>query len=703
LSNTKHNNTTTHTMPPSPLRALLWKEWRQQRGIFLGMAWVGPVMIWASRWSKDFDLALVLGGFFASYGLILLLGTNAFNLESDQRTSRFIMAQPIGRRRLFMAKGMVAILLTLIAQTGVIALMLWQYNGDNYSIFMTMFAGSIMVLFVPALVTQWTTSSIACAFASLCASLPLACSMVFGAGWFSQWESVCLGGIFNGPMAATISVCLCGLIPIMVFIFCTWRPSRKGSMWWGMSKTISIVFLTMLTTTLPLAAEWFWNAKVMTPSDWAKVPRCSMYPVQASEDGNHLLLEVTDGRRIAGSGMLRGICVDTRTGEAVWATKGSMSATWAREIPRHNMALVSESDLSPAVAFMADILRGPLKNITIPSLQALLPQRDWLSRIIPMTIPGKAIHLPEVSQEWGWSYTQLGWWDKDELALKTDKGILFLNVRSDGLRICRTPESVVSRLDVESGSVVQRSGLLALADVQTPDGTELRFLRYHPNLDIAEVLDTELDEWVKSHIPQYGKSKYTQEHRWTSFEISRDRKWAYVSYIPIDNRSSKISTSPHHSLLISLATGELLHLKTRGPEPRNGLIGQGWRVARWPFMARGPLCVNGNKLAVFDLKTRRLEILAQVTESKHIYPLSISPSGRRAIISGRNDTERTWHVWDSKTRKLYPITSNDAYEGYPRHWIDDERILIIIQHKGRGLHIANWDGTGLRPLIKTTD
>ena len=95
---------------PSPLRALIWKEWRQQRWVFLVAALLPVAMTLMVRWLADGDLAVILGGL--TLGLsALLLGANAFAGEEEDRSAEFQRAMPVSRGGVFWVKAGVCLAL----------------------------------------------------------------------------------------------------------------------------------------------------------------------------------------------------------------------------------------------------------------------------------------------------------------------------------------------------------------------------------------------------------------------------------------------------------------------------------------------------------------------------------------------------------------------------------------------------------------
>jgi ABC-type transport system involved in multi-copper enzyme maturation permease subunit len=112
----------------SPFRALVWKEWRQQRWIFLslaGMAYAllvsAVIVVWPDRYKVIFENArndgagaLAFCAAFLGICSVVLLSANAFSGERDDSTDLFLETIPCSRSKLFQVKLSFVLLLVLL-------------------------------------------------------------------------------------------------------------------------------------------------------------------------------------------------------------------------------------------------------------------------------------------------------------------------------------------------------------------------------------------------------------------------------------------------------------------------------------------------------------------------------------------------------------------------------------------------------------
>ena len=106
----------------SPVRALLWKEWRQQRWVFLSLVIIPPLAFLSLLVISHF-IASVAGLFFFC-AIPVVLGASAFCGEEDDQTSRFLNTVPVSWATEFWVKAFTVFVLNCAAALGLALIML---------------------------------------------------------------------------------------------------------------------------------------------------------------------------------------------------------------------------------------------------------------------------------------------------------------------------------------------------------------------------------------------------------------------------------------------------------------------------------------------------------------------------------------------------------------------------------------------------
>ena len=229
----------------SPFRALVWKEWRQQRWIFLSLAGLAYALLLSAiivdRYGVVFkngrnEAASVLAGCALLIGVIgvVVLSANAFAGERDDNTDLFLDTIPCSRSKLFRVKLGLVLLLVLLALiplgTAALVYIGRQPNvdfdklaGECAQTVLVFAAGVLVLAIVPALIASFGGSVIA----TILASLP-----VIGACWPYMYSSLALVRLFLVPFA-----------------------SRE---FWSMWAWMLALFIVLMLATILLAAWRMW-------------------------------------------------------------------------------------------------------------------------------------------------------------------------------------------------------------------------------------------------------------------------------------------------------------------------------------------------------------------------------------------------------------------------------------------------------------
>jgi hypothetical protein len=162
----------------SPFRALIWKEWRQQRWIFLSLAGLAYVLLLSAlivtRFGqfRDEEKAGVLCSIAVWIGLmgVAVLSANAFAGERDDNSDLFLETMPCSRSKLFWVKLGFVLFLVLAELIPVAAAAHVDFNEllrEGGPTFVLLTAAVLLFATVPALIASFGGSVIATILASL--------------------------------------------------------------------------------------------------------------------------------------------------------------------------------------------------------------------------------------------------------------------------------------------------------------------------------------------------------------------------------------------------------------------------------------------------------------------------------------------------------------------------------------------------------
>ena len=159
----------------SPLLALLWKEWRQQRWVFLTMVSV-PALAYAALIPMS-DLLAVALSFLFLCAVLIVLAANAFCGETDANVSEFLNAVPVSYVTMFWLKYGLALALDLLAVgVAAVTVVLLSHVGYRPKRDTTAILGLLLPMFLPmavapiaAIVSACVRETAACIVWTICA------------------------------------------------------------------------------------------------------------------------------------------------------------------------------------------------------------------------------------------------------------------------------------------------------------------------------------------------------------------------------------------------------------------------------------------------------------------------------------------------------------------------------------------------------
>lgn len=178
----------------SPLLALLWKEWRQQRWVFLPLLFILPLPFLVLLFtSGDPDSGLAIPYLFV---VAVLIGSNAFCAEQDDDTEDFLKSLPVRSSTLFGLKCASAMVMVYVAMVAIVLLFLvasirmqarvrppaWPTLDSTYSdpvlVVITVATWSLL----PAIVSVLARRTVVCIVATAAAAI----LMIWWLIWVSQ-------------------------------------------------------------------------------------------------------------------------------------------------------------------------------------------------------------------------------------------------------------------------------------------------------------------------------------------------------------------------------------------------------------------------------------------------------------------------------------------------------------------------------------
>ena len=233
----------------SPFRALVWKEWRQQRWIFLSLAGLmyalllSALIVTRSSQFRD-EQAGVLCSIALWIGLmgVAVLSANAFAGERDDNSDLFLETMPCSRGKLFWVKlGFVLFLglAELIPVAAVARVDLNELLRDGGPTFALLTAAVLLFATVPALIASFGGSVIA----TILASLPVigACYAYLRApALLNPFLPYRLRELWDMPLA------LCAALMLATILLAAWRMWTRVERTWRISLRAAVATAALL-------------------------------------------------------------------------------------------------------------------------------------------------------------------------------------------------------------------------------------------------------------------------------------------------------------------------------------------------------------------------------------------------------------------------------------------------------------------------
>jgi hypothetical protein len=650
----------------SMFRALLWKEWRQQRWVALPLA-VLPAVLYviiflsvAERFKNDAAVAPTLVLLLTA----LVAGGSAFCGERDDETEEFLRRMPSGGLRVFFTKllsvwatiCLAALLLGVVASVGSATVtrtvarkvvegnVNWEGVGSVGAGFLAL----LLLGLLPALVSAWVRRTLP----NILASAALAVGL---AGWNAG--CVAIVALLTGanrvrgitafemlPVGVTLSVLLIGA-PLL-WNWSRAERSRREKLWLG-----ALMFLLLIIMPASPAIASYLHSTYFAPPVF---PRHQLFP---SPDGRRVVAEYQYvgwgryGARLAE--------VDIDTGRWRWLTKFTKSS-------------MGRGGWSPSGERFGWIAGGailPLMTRTFEESGATL----WVTDATAGTsvrlnaLPGAA---PELKSDSG-RYVH-GWLDEETPVLAGGQAILFASLK---------PEvewrHVWAPMNVGWIQITRRGafGIEGIGRGVVGECAALCFWRCTPELPEGEEVTISLED------PALDFSRDTKwispDGRWAAVYAERVRGEKYPYVMRIEEGATPVRLVPAGT---AQRTGEYTAIEGFSANSERLLLHDERHVIAY---------------APTEGRTQSIDVCHANNPNEHVARAAISPSGRFALSRIERPASPVYYVVtdfeSGESREIVMPALGEA------QWAGEEWLLLDGQSGDNFL--VRRDGTDVRPLI----
>ena len=680
----------TFNVLPLPFRALVWKEWRQLRGVYALLIVIGAAGAWLGAvWPQYYAIgACVL--IVMALVCPAILSAATFAGERESRTLGFLGRMPTSMAGLVLVKVGVVFILSFTA--GLVA---WR---------------AAMHLCAPAsprTAYEWTGQ---------CLTVGLVC-LVF----LSVSLQICSLG--TGVMATFLGTLLGGPLVVGLLLFClefqtdgmpsAWRrvawavwamwPLLGFSLWSGVCTGLGERAAPWRTAGVALTCFALWGSAPAivysrgvlfgTPADYFTGAEDRRLSARLAVGRNHAAIKCwrpfwTAGTRVA--------LVDARTVAWGWVDRwrvsdlaepehtGPWSPSGRRLLFRRQEGWLWPTEFgNPGSPFA----RGTRRDLGPGSLWVYDSETDECRRL-----PIDRDHI--------------GGWFGDNTLFDMEAGaVVFTDLDTGKVSRCTTPE--------ENGGVPLPTGLTRhpRPSPWLAPGKGVYSCSLAPaggESGLPRIL-------VRRHAPGLPRAKttvipYTWEPAVENVHFSSDGRWLLVRHCTLRSGQPRAGyipgypplRTPRYSLA-SLDNGKVreLGLTDKLGEARFTPFGGGQIL----FRRKGIVQSGGTVVQIYDIAKDAWSDPLVVTETYSSFRrLLSSPSGRFLLVpsaGGHGDAWRVlddsgaWRVFDLETREHREVWPDDG-ERTEAAWLGDDMILI---HRPTGLWTVRRDGTGKRRLL----
>lgn len=644
-------------------RALLWKEWRQQRWVALPLAalptvlFVGIYFLTSHRWQELAALGL---SSLAAVVSPLIVGANAFCGERDDQSDEFLCRMPLGGLQVFVLKVALvwAISLLTILLLGA-TVYLFSRNADFRHIRPDDVAANLLKVSIfqmllgllPALASAWAVRTLPDIMLSLAAGTGTVAWTLWNWRLFmgmlqyqARWSSNRVGRLPGELLTFMPIVTVVAIVLTSAPFFWIWsRTHRSASA--RTKKGALVLSLLLVLPALPTMYHYAYYTFIASPQFFYS----EKYPAPNGERIAAACAYIGWGR----SEGERAAIVDVNTGEWHWLTRFRKSFPYYRGWSPSGKRL-AWLRIGPVIPFQMHSLDTAMFSICI--YDAATGKSTELKDIAPSNIDLKRIH-------------HMGWVNDDMPVFVVNNNEVVFTSLTKG-EMWRSGEFQKGM----NANFVTPRGVFAYKQQTSPDGKEaIKISRLAPDLLQPEDFTITL--------PDTGDPNSA----WADFRISPNGLWA----------AAQDNSNPIAVLIFPIKAGATpvkINLGAMGRQAQS--------TARiFDFSANGEklLMRSERQLVVHDLlnsKTQAFDVCPEDQPSAYISYASISPSGSHVISMISSPPSRLYHILtDLATGETKGISIPGNYH-YIK-WVDDDWLLLRGDDR-----LISRDGTKIKPLFR---
>ena len=659
------------------LRALVWKEWRQLRGLYVLLVAVG----WTALASGP-----LWSGFYAAgtafvvlaIGCPIVLSAAAFAGETETGTKAYLNSLPVSAAGLATVKVAGVVCLSLTATAAGVALLMIQREPDSVAPL-----GEWGQLFVLVLLLCPVLVSAAAVVAStgVGSMATVLAGVLLSAGW-TVWLGVCATFLRRCTPGWSATVAMAGAASLLAACSAVWLLGRSLRGAASPVRAGAAALLLPVYCAAGPAGICISEMLLETPSAYlAPPPRARHDRLDAMPGRRYVALACRDRRWSLGH---RTAVLDPHTGEWQWLTRARVSvvvghrasqSTWSSD-GRKLLFLRSDGWRRPAKKREPEMPLGwdgpwPFGDCPRRFEQWVFDAERGDSR--PLPLPADPNRHP-------------AWFDDRTVFVVRDDRLEFIDIETGALSRCATP-LIDGRppLRDANGAMRGASSLFLWTHVaprSETDRTTLAVFRYALGMTEAEVQRLTIARDAGRILG-----------------VSDDERWLLACGFPRQGRTPQ----PPLILLMALATGEVRSLAL--PEEISPL---GWAFSlNWRggprFRENRVVFPLRNGVMAYDIDrdawSEPVRVRGVPEDSEEAFWAHshgrLSPSGRFTLVAGVAGRGCAWHVADVETRETREVWPDDG-ERTEAAWLGDDMILI---HKPTGLWTVRRDGSGRRKLL----
>lgn len=673
-----------------PLLALVWKEWRQQRLVFLVLAPLAPILLLLSAGEWAWVTAGAAG--LACGAVALLLSVNAFTADVEERSLEFVETLPLSRTRIFWVK--IAVTCVLLCAALAIAAPMYATFAREFPIpaigakylFLLVPLSCLVLLLVPPMVSAFPRSAMAVTLVSVIVSAVIIwLGGFFGLGFSLRdvrQELTLLVGRFLWYSGIVIAAMV-----LAAYVF--WCRIALMSFRKRLLATTGVAVALLFVAVAPLL--WVWARLVYLEEPADSVRRGDFMWVHrglASRSGRFLMY-----RQLPNERGWRVAVLDADEGCAFWIDRCRMGFSdndpWSPDGKRCLVA-IQRLRISPLELLFWKMVRREAfdsDRFVVDATTRTMRRLDSL--------------VPDMADVTGRGRLWYRWLDNETVAVCGKQGVCFADLRSGTMSRCDWPEEhhIKCRQFSRWNTFVTARGLVTsqrrVTHPYTVGGWGI--LRFAPDIATAEEL----------RLPPDWENMDTRA-------VSKNGKWAIVVE-PI--ASATIQDKLWH--VLSLENGERRLLS--GPESRSGeaAIGPDWYAHGFTadsghvVLSRG---IEIGRVKIPSMEFSRVEVQSEpLRESwrrrrRNSYWIPLhnaqpDPSGDRLLVivstRKRHGLKRSYQqiVVDTLTGSSSLVWDSQRDIRVWLCWLGPDRLLGTDFRDKTIIWVVNADGTGKRRLL----